>query len=204
MLAIDAEAAKAIAPELSPGETVLWAGRPEPGVRFRKEDAFLVPFSLLWGGGVIFIATKVFGLGGGFTEMEAPLFLRINISIFLLVGQYFIWGRFVYANWKKKRTFYAVTNRRVIAVQNGLQHRTASAFLDTLPTLELEGRHGRSGSLRFAPSEPMFSRMGMVSWDGMAMGSSPCFVDVAEARELYQLILERREQLRAIGPQRTI
>lgn len=47
MLEIDAEASSAVAEELSQGEQLLWAGRPAPGIRFRSEDAFLVPFSLL-------------------------------------------------------------------------------------------------------------------------------------------------------------
>ena len=202
MLQVDALAAKAVQIELSPGELVLWAGRPEPGVHFRREDFFLVPFSLLWGGGVIFMMAMALTEGRRNAEREAPLFLLVNLFVFLLIGQYFIWGRFVYSNWKKKRTFYAVTNRRVIGVQHGLRHRVSSAFLDNLPALELEAGRGGVGSLRFKESEPMFNQMGMMVWDSMAMGASPTFRDVAEARELYQFVLRTREQARAIGPQR--
>lgn len=202
MLQVDPLAAKAVQIELSPGETVLWAGRPEPGVHFRKEDFFLVPFSLLWGGGVVFMGLMALGVGRKVSAAEPPLFLLVNLFAFFLLGQYFIWGRFVYSNWKKKRTFYAVTNRRVIAVQHGLRHHTASAFLDSLPALELEGGRGGVGSLRFKESAPMFNQMGMMVWDSMAMGSSPSFIDVSEARELYQFVLQTREQARTIGPQR--
>ncbi len=52
---------------------------------------------------------------------------------FVLIGQYMIWGRFVYARWKKRRTFYALTNRRALIVVNGWRGRTtSSAYFDGL------------------------------------------------------------------------
>ncbi|MBS1830272.1 MAG: hypothetical protein JST93_33530 [Acidobacteria bacterium] len=201
MLQVDALAAKAVEIELSPGETVLWAGRPEPGIHFRKEDFFLIPFSLLWGGGVVFMIFMSLGVSRKVAAEEPPPFMLIVLSVFFVMGQYFIWGRFVYASWKKKRTFYALTNRRVIAVQHGTRHQTASAFLDSLPALELLKGRGDVGSLRFKESVP-FNQMGMMAWDSMAMGASPSFIAVAHARELYQFILQAREQARTNQPQR--
>src|SRR6267154_5798658 len=51
----------AIQPELTSGESILWAGQPNTRVIFHKEDLFLIPFSLLWGGFAIFWE----GAGGG-------------------------------------------------------------------------------------------------------------------------------------------
>jgi hypothetical protein len=38
-------------------------------------------------------------------------------------------GGFLYAAWKKKRTHYAVTNRRVIVVQDGWKRQMASTYI---------------------------------------------------------------------------
>ncbi|WP_146031840.1 hypothetical protein [Arthrobacter sp. AFG7.2] len=38
-----------IRPLLREGERLLWAGQPDPKVSFTGADAFLVPFSILWG-----------------------------------------------------------------------------------------------------------------------------------------------------------
>src|SRR5260370_1416100 len=44
----------AIQPELTSGESVLWAGRPSTSVVLHGEDGYLIPFSLLWGGFAVF------------------------------------------------------------------------------------------------------------------------------------------------------
>src|SRR5436190_4038120 len=88
---------------------------------------------------------------------------------FVLIRQYLLWGRFLHAAWKKRRTHYAVTNRRVIVVQNGSKRRMASAYLDTLPTLIKESGRGGIGILRFAQPAPMWAAArGWGVWDGMA------------------------------------
>ena len=66
---------------------------------------------------------------------------------FVLVGQYMIGGRFLYSAWKRKRTHYAVTSRRVLVVQDGWKRQMASAYIDTLPTLIKEGNSSVGAAL---------------------------------------------------------
>lgn len=114
---------------------------------------------------------------------------------FVIIGQYLIWGRFIYATWKKQRTFYAVTNRRVIVVQGRSNRKMASAYIDTLPTLVQERGRGTIGTLRFTASESVWSqRRGWGTWDDMAVGTTPAFVDVEDVDALYRIIAELREK----------
>ena len=118
----------ALQPEIVSGESILWTGQPNPGVIFHKEDVFLIPFSLLWGGFAIFWEAGVAGYWGSGARSGAPWAFGMIWGIpFVLIGQYLIWGRFFYAAWKKKRTHYGVTNRRVLVVQNGWKRQMASA-----------------------------------------------------------------------------
>jgi len=183
----------AVQPELTSGETLLWTGRPSPRVIFHREDFLLIPFSLMWGGFAIFWESMAIGFGP-FGRSPVPggvgvIFMLWGIP-FVLIGQYLIWGRFVYAAWLKKRTYYAVTNRRVIAVQRGWRHRLQSAYLDTLPTLIKEG--GSCGTLRFSPV--ILAR----GWPLVRSNSDgmPVFMDVDNVDAVYRLVSELREKVR--------
>jgi hypothetical protein len=188
----------AIQPELTSGESILWAGQPNTSVIFHKEDVFLIPFSLFWGGFSIFWEAAVSGYRsfGQHSGARWPFGMVWGVP-FVLAGQYLIWGRFVYAAWLKKHTHYAVTNRRVIVVQEGWRRRMVSLFIDALPTLTKEGSSSGSGTLRFAQAEPFWSqRRGWGAWDGVTVGSVPAFVDVENVDSIYQLVSELREKAR--------
>ena len=194
---IDPTSALKVQPELASGENIVWAGRPVASVLFHKQDLYLIPFSLMWGGFAIFWEAGVTGFWGRSGNRAPAVFMLWGIP-FVLIGQYLIWGRFVYAAWKKKRTYYAVTNRRVIVVQDGSSRRTSCAYLDTLPTLIKEAGPGATGTLRFGQPEPVWSRnRGWSAWDSMALGSVPALVDVEDVNSLYRLVSELREKASA-------
>lgn len=193
------EAMAAILPELLSGESIVWAGQPNPRVVFHKEDATLIPFSLLWGGFAIFWEIGVMGLGPFGTHSGQPWGFGMVWGIpFVLVGQYLIWGRFLYGFWKKARVYYAVTNRRVIAVQRAPNRKVASAYIDTLPALMKTVRSDGIGTVTFAQAEPLWSRQrGWGAWDPMRVDDIPSFIDIYDADEVYRLVAGLREKVHA-------
>ncbi|MFR7478329.1 MAG: hypothetical protein ACLUUJ_05715 [Acutalibacteraceae bacterium] len=79
-------------PYLTPGEIVVWQGRPEKGNLFMPADAFLLFFSIFWLGFSLFWEYMVF-IGG------APLpFLLFGVP-FVLIGLYLLFGRFIQKIW---------------------------------------------------------------------------------------------------------
>jgi len=198
MLLINPLSAVAIQSELLSGESFVWAGQPEPSVIFHKEDAYLIPFSFLWGGFAIFWEGSVAGLWGVRDNHHQWTFGILWGIPFVLIGQYIIWGRFLYAGWLKGRTHYAVTNRRVIVVQEGWKRQMASAYLDSLPTLIKEGGSRGIGTLRFGP--PYLTSPRNRAWNSLAMGGAPVFVDIEDVDSVYKLVCDLRDRARKDKP----
>jgi hypothetical protein len=133
----------ALEPHLVGGERLLWTGRPDPSRRLTKTDVFAVPFSLMWGGFAIFWETSVIASG-------APLFFWLWGVPFVAVGLYLIAGRFVYRSWQRRRTLYAVTDRRVLKLVRRRSGDSVEAlFIDAVPAVNRELRRDGSGSVFF-------------------------------------------------------
>lgn len=103
-------------PHLFPGERVLWTGQPKQGLALSGRDAFLIPFSLLWGGGAIFWNVQVWSFpetGQGGPEW----FFRLWGLPFLIAGVYLIIGRFIHDAALRKNALYGVTDQRVLLIR---------------------------------------------------------------------------------------
>jgi hypothetical protein len=112
-----------------------------------------VPFSLLWGGFAIFWEAGALGYCGG-----PSLFMVIWGVPFVLIGQYMIWGRFLYDAWLKRRTYYAITNKRLLIVQEGWSQKTSSMYLGEIPAIEREG--ATTGTIWFGKKYPLLGGRG--------------------------------------------
>ena len=147
-----AEAQARLQTYIQPGERILWTGQPDPRRLFGLKDLFLVPFSLMWAGFAIFWEGLVlFGMAS--SSGGPPVFFVFWGIPFVLVGQYFIWGRFLFKRWDRKRTVYAVTNQRVLVLRG---RSLQSGFLNQLPNINQSSRGDGSGSLEFGVGAPPF------------------------------------------------
>ena len=120
-------------------EYVLWRGRPVQGRIFTGRDVFMIPFSIMWGGFAIFWELSV-------TLSGAPVFFRLWGIPFVLVGLYMMVGRFCVQAYILKRTFYAITSRRVLQCRCG---RIVSLNTDRLPEVHMTVHKDGSGTLAF-------------------------------------------------------
>ena len=123
-------------------EEVLWYAQPELSGHFTRADVFLIPFgvfwtlfSLFWTGAVLAVAIS--------GEPAALIGALFGIP-FVAIGFYMLFGRFWYKRWVKRRTHYAVTNRRIISLGNALGRHLSAAYIDRLPSMRT-ARHGREG-----------------------------------------------------------
>jgi hypothetical protein len=181
--------------ELSPAETVKWSGRPNPAVIFHLEDWAMIPFSLLWGGFAIFWLLGASGIWGVWAHRPSPSFQWFGViwgTPFVLVGQYMIWGRFVYSRWKKRRTYYALTDRRALIIREGLGNRTtSSAYFESTVAVDKRVRSDGIGSISFGG--PVTSEW---SWGKNIPPRCPTFDDIDQVDTVYQIVTRLQGQAR--------
>lgn len=179
--------------ELAAGERILWVGQPDPSILLTRADIFLIPFSVLWGGFTfVFAAVITAGfIGHPSGDSVFPLLWAIP---FLAVGQYMIWGRLVYKRWQKRRTYYAVTNERVLVASGAGNGRLQGAFINQIPVINRTIRKNGVGTVQFGSipyQTAMYANTGMdfFGWPGNPV---PVFYDITDAQRTYNLVLQLR------------
>lgn len=176
-----------ILPLLRHSEQLLWVGQPDPRVRFTGADAFLVPFSVLWGGFAVFWEVTAI------TSVRQPLFVLWGIP-FVLVGLYFIFGRFIFKKRRKIATVYALTSSRAIVCTG--DRSVADSPVNGMPTKVDRSRDGRHVSVTFG-YQGLMGVMGMyqntgLDFFGRGLGQVVAFYDVEDAAGLLGALDQAR------------
>ena len=82
----------------------------------------------------------------------------------MLIGLYFIFGRFIYKNINKQHTYYAVINQRVLILNNLFKRSLKAQFIRHLPCINKSVRSNGGGTITFGNSSPftgMYGNSGM-------------------------------------------
>jgi hypothetical protein len=162
-------------------ERALWTGAPKQGLILRSSDVFVIPFSVVWAGGVLTIFTSAHwrSARGAFVLMPA---------LFLAMGLYITVGRFVVDMVARARTTYALTTERVI-IQSGVFTPTVKSLnLRTLSDVTLSERGNGDGTITFGPGNPWGAWGNGMRWPGMP--PQPVFEGIPNARTVYGMIRE--------------
>ena len=148
-----------VKPYLTNGEYVLWRGKPDKGHYLSKSDLYLIPFSFLWCGFACFWEFSVIRDQGGF-------FALFGIP-FVIVGLYISIGRFFHMAWLRKRTYYVITNLKVIR----LQHKKVDMLMgNNLPPVSVEIYKNGNGTIRFRQMTQYPYKRGAIQIYGMEKG----------------------------------
>jgi Bacterial PH domain len=174
-----------IARTLDSGESLIWSGTPRQGMTLRPTDAYIIPFSLLWGGFAIFWEASVLRISG-----PNSLFMSLWGIPFVLIGLYMIVGRFFLDARIRAKTFYGLTNRRAVII-SGLFSRTINSIpLRTLTDISLQERSDRSGTILLGRPQPFSSWSSGMRWPGMSQYSTPAFEMIPNAKAVHDQLLE--------------
>ncbi len=85
---------------------------------------------------------------------------------FVLVGLYIVLGRFIVDAMNRAKTFYGVTNERIIIITGLFFREVKSLNLRTLTDVSLSERGDGSGTITFGALYPMGRWMPGGSWPG--------------------------------------
>ena len=144
---------------ITPGETVLWRGKPGKGHLLTGQDVFMIPFSILWCGFAIFWETTAIASG-------APFLFGIWGIPFVCVGLYMVFGRFLWAAYIRRRTAYVMTNQKIIRLRGnkidmlegrGMPEIHISAFRDGSGTISFGTEYVRMSHRRSYRNPNFFS-----------------------------------------------
>jgi len=173
--------------QLAPNERLLWSGQPRQGVFLRGADAALIPFSLMWGGFAIFWEASVIAT-------DAPFFFKLWGIPFVLVGLYMIFGRFFVDAKQRGKTFYGVTNERIIIVSGLLSQKIKSLNLRTLTDVSLDEKPNGKGTITFGATTPMTWGLGGMASPGWGRQQITSFELAEGAKSVYETIRTAQRQ----------
>jgi hypothetical protein len=181
-----------LANHLEADEKLIWSGAPKQGVRLQASDAFTIPFSIFWAGFAFFWEAGVLGLvhlgSANHRQTAPPAFMAIWGIPFCLIGLYMLVGRFFYDAALRKKTLYAVTDRRLIVLKNLGTFNLTSFDLRSTTNINLTERADGSGDILFGATTPVT----MFNSGSNRRVQIPGFYLLPNAREIFWLI--RNEQ----------
>jgi hypothetical protein len=169
---------------LDRGENLIWWGQPQGGIVFRAIDWFVIPFSIVWIS--VPSAGAVAALRSASVSPQAFM-----VVPFLVIGAYLLVGRFIYDAWRRGRTIYGLTDRRVLIHRPSKQ---ISVELDRIGEMSLQERSSGRGSIVFGPSGLNLQNSWAV-WGGEP--AVPTFEFIADARNVYSAVRNMQKKARS-------
>lgn len=178
--------------DLLKGEKIVWTGQPETKVLFAAGDILVIPLTLV----PVFLSYHTF-----LAILEGKWFLIAHFLMVVSFSYYLIFGRFLYKNKKKRNTFYAVSNKRILSlIKSKPKNEFRAALISKVDWVDKSINRKGVGTLHF----------GRLSFWRAALGGEVCentgldpvsrlsmfpddrivFYDIKNADQVYSLIME--------------
>lgn len=174
------------------GERLVWAGYPDRSVFFVKEDIqnilWSLPFFIIIFKGYFPQAIKEFALGNyAFAVLGLLPFLG-----FIIVPIYFFFGRYIFGRFVREKTYFGLTNRRILILFPFLRNPIFSIFLGKLKDVEMNARGNDNGTITFGSKDNQELKIAdLGEWIfAFLLPPSPRFERVKNVKSVYQLILK--------------
>jgi len=181
------DTAQELQKELSPGESLLWSGRPRQGFLLRGSDAVTIPVSLFWCGFAIFWTYEAY------TASRAPFALFVGIP-FVVAGIYLVCGRFFVDLWMRSGTYYGVTDERILILSEKPTYTLKSLDLETMSEVSLSEKSHDAGIITFQRHSRKSLWGAGVLMPGGGQYRNPQFEYINNASSVFEIIRDARKQ----------
>ncbi len=175
--------------ELDADEHLIWTGKPYPGLMLRFNDFLLVPVSML-SCFVSFLTAKILFVHCNTTGFHSVslipdvFFFPAGLG-FILVGLNMVLGRFFIDSMRRWRTYYAISNKRVIIVSTLFKPTTRSYFLNDLNSAKVVERRDGSGTIKLSWQDEFGIFAGENAW---FFTGKDQLERIPKARTVYELL----------------
>jgi len=184
-----------ISSELVAGETVLWSGQPRQGITLRSSDALMIPFSLVWGGFALSWEYEVI-------SSDAPWLMALFGLPFVVIGLYLIAGRFYYDAMLREKTFYGITNQRIIMLSGIRKKQALYLSISDIESVSAIKNSDGSGEIILGPADEQQAEainrafQSQVPIPGQ-VATSPHLNNLMDVDAPYAIIQKLRRELRS-------
>lgn len=176
-----------ISAELEEGETLLWSAQPRQDIFLRAVDKGMIPFSILWGGFALFWEYEVISTGAPF------LFALFGIP-FVVAGLYLMAGRFYYDARFREKTFYGITNRRVIILSGIRSKQSKSVVIREIADMNMIENPDGSGVIALDSQDMKNVSRDELIWP-VQTEIKPRLSDLRDVRKPFEIIQKLRREL---------
>jgi hypothetical protein len=176
------ESGRELAQYLGIGEELVWSGTPRRGFMLRGCDMFLIPFSIIWGGGVF--------LGAIFSFHNPDFLFKINGIVCIVFGLYLLIGRFVYDAVRREKTVYGLTKDRIIIKSGLITPTVISIPVADLKVIMLIEKGNGKGNIVLDNDLANSDIFRSLALPGSGKRIAPALESLPDAEKVYQLILD--------------
>lgn len=150
------KATEAIEPYLEADEVLIWAGQPKKGIVFESSDIVKTIYVI----GLFaftYFATKLLS--------EISIFIAIPIGIIFYSGCILLGlGRFFIDAELRKKTFYGLTNKRIIIKSGTFPKKFKTVYLNSKPKIEFLPNFDDTSTIDLGIKGPTIAGKGGLGW----------------------------------------
>ncbi len=191
--------------DLLPDERIAWTGRPKPGFSFVPGEFAKSCFGCIYGGFALFWmimagGVALFGSNAGGqrpTDIVSVLFPLFGLPFFL-IGLWLAIGTAVTRTLRRKRTAYAITNRRLITVRGGNNRQVETINLERIEETSMSEYTDHSGSISLTLSNRDLDRL--YRRQGNRSFTPPSIECVPDVQSAYHALEAARAACKPAGP----